>query len=265
MRMTTKISALLICYNEEDHIQRFINEAKTYADEIIIVDSFSTDKTVQIINENKDVILHQRVFDNFTTQRNYAISLANNEWVTFFDADEELSSRLIEELQSKVNLKSNNVAYMAYHYFYFKNKKIQFSGQQNVRAVRLFKKSKCQYKEGLMVHELLECNGTIGVLNEKVKHHTFVDEKYYLEKLNNYSKLRAKELQLKNLVPTFFHYKVKPIYRFFNYFVLRLGFLDGKEGYTIAKLHAISVANRYKYLDEIYQEENLKTSLNKEV
>ncbi len=263
--MSTKISALLITYNEEKNIQRYLDNVELFADEIIIVDSYSTDKTEEIASKHPKVKFVKRRFDNFTNQKNYTLSLAQHDWVTFFDADEELSSRLIEELQSKVNLKSNNVAYMAYHYFYFKNKKIQFSGQQNVRAVRLFKKSKCQYKEGLMVHELLECNGTIGVLNEKVKHHTFVDEKYYLEKLNNYSKLRAKELQLKNLVPTFFHYKVKPIYRFFNYFVLRLGFLDGKEGYTIAKLHAISVANRYKYLDEIYQEENLKTSLNKEV
>ena len=94
------------------------------------------------------------------------------------------------------------------------------------------------------------------------------DLQKYLIELRNIVLEEEDELMeqaMKNLVPTFFHYKVKPVYRFFNYFVLRLGFLDGKEGYTIAKLHAISVANRYKYLDEIYQEENLKTSLNKEV
>lgn len=263
--MPNKISALLITYNEENNIQRYLDNVELFADEIIIVDSYSTDKTELIATKHPKVKFIKRAFDNFTNQKNYTLSLAQHDWVTFFDADEELSSSLIEEMQNKVNSTSNNVAYMAYHYFYFKNKKIHFSGQQNVRAVRLFKKSKCRYKEGLMVHELLDCDGEIGVLNQKVKHHTFVDEEYYLDKLNNYSKLRAKELQLKNLIPTFFHHKIKPAYRFFNYFILRFGFLDGKEGFTIAKLHAISVANRYKYLDEIYQEENLKTSLNKEV
>ncbi len=254
--MTTKISALLICYNEEDHIQRFINEAKTYADEIIIVDSFSTDKTVQIINENKDVILHQRVFDNFTTQRNYAISLANNEWVTFFDTDEELPEKLIKEIVNTVN---NNVneAYFGHLDFYFQNKKINFSGQQSVKSVRLFQKSKCHFLDNRMVHETMYCETEIGHLKTKIKHHTFSNENMYLDKLNSYSKLRAKELRLRNLKPTFFHYKIKPAYRFFNYYFIRLGILDGKEGYTISKLHAISVANRYKYLDEIYKEEGL--------
>lgn len=253
--MSTKISALLITLNEEKNIKRFIDEA-SYADEIIIVDSFSTDKTEEIALQNPKVKFVKRKFDNFTNQRNYTLSLAENDWVTFFDADEELSSKLKEELIKKVNSNLQEVAFIAYHSFYFKNKKIKFSGQQNVRAVRLFRKSKCRYKDGLMVHELLECDGLVDDLEQKVKHHTFVNDVYYLDKLNSYSRLRAQELRLKNLKPSFYHYTIKPAYRFFNYFVMRLGFLDGKDGYTIAKLHAISVANRYKYLDEIYRKEN---------
>ncbi|MGV0923602.1 glycosyltransferase [Empedobacter tilapiae] len=254
--MSTKISALLITYNEEKNIQRYLENVEQYADEIIIVDSYSTDKTEEIAIQNPKVIFIKRKFDNFTNQKNYTLGLAKNEWVTFFDADEELSQKLINELKDKVNSKITDDAYMAYHYFYFKNKKIKFSGQQNVRAIRLFKKSRCKYKEDLKVHELLACNGKVGKLDNRVKHHTFVDEEFYLAKLNNYSKLRAQELRLRDLKPSFYHYKIKPVYRFFNYFVMRLGFLDGISGYKIAKLHAISVANRYKYLDEIYRKEN---------
>ena len=127
---------------------------------------------------------------------------------------------------------------------------------QNDKAVRIFKKSKSQYKSDRMVHEIIECNGRTGYLTNKLDHFTFDNEQEYLDKLNSYSRLRAQELRLKNLKPTFYHYTIKPAYRFFNYFVMRLGFLDGKDGYTIAKLHAISVANRYKYLDEIYRKEN---------
>jgi len=256
--MSIKISALLIAYNEEKHIQRYIDEATKYADEIIIVDSFSTDKTPEIALKNKNVIFVQRTFDNFTNQRNYALSLAKNEWVTFFDADEELSPKLINEIVAVVNSQKTFDAYYIYHDFYFNNKHIRFSGQQTVKAVRLFKKSKCKYVADLKVHEILDCKTEIGFIKNRIKHHTFVDETFYLKKLNGYSKLRAEELYLKKLRPTFYHFKIKPAYRFFNYFLFRLGFLDGKQGYTIAKLHAISIANRYKYLNEIYQKEETK-------
>lgn len=253
--LTPKISALLISYNEEIHIQRYIDEAKKYADEIIIVDSFSTDKTREIAQKNEKVFFVQKKFENFTNQRTFALSLAKNDWVTFFDADEELSPKLINEIIKIVNSENAFDAYFAHHDFYFNNKHIRFSGQQNVKAIRLFKKSKCKYVAHLKVHEILDCKTEIGTIKHKIKHHTFVDETFYLKKLNGYSKLRAEELYLKKLKPTFYHFKIKPAYRFLNYYVFRLGFLDGKEGYTIAKIHAISVANRYKYLNEIYNKE----------
>ncbi|WP_313580111.1 glycosyltransferase family 2 protein [Chishuiella sp.] len=252
--MSIKISALLITYNEEDNILRFLDEA-SYAEEIIIVDSFSTDKTEELAIKNPKVHFVKRKFDNFTAQRNFALSLAKNDWVTFFDADEELSEDLIKEIVSTVNSKNVKAAYYVCHDFYFNEKKIKYSGQQNVKAVRVFKKSKCKYVDNLKVHELLICDSEIGKIKHKIKHHTFVDENFYLEKLNVYSKLRAQELRIKNLKPTFYHYKIKPLYRFFNYYILRLGFLDGIQGYKISKLHAISIANRYKFLDEIYKEE----------
>lgn len=256
--MSTKISALLIAYNEEKNIQRYIDQVKKYADEIIIVDSYSTDKTVEIAKRNKNVTFIQREFDNFTNQRNYALSLAKNDWVTFFDADEELSNKMIEEIITIVNSKNQFDAYYAHHDFYFNNKRIRFSGQQTVKAVRLFRKSKCKYLPHLKVHELLSCDTKIGSIKHKIKHHTFIDNTLYLNKLNHYSKLRAEELYLKKTKPTFYHFKVKPLYRFLNYYILRLGFLDGRKGFTIAKLHAISVANRYKYLNEIYKKEQSK-------
>lgn len=80
--MSTKISALLITYNEEKNIQRYLNNVD-FVDEIIIVDSYSTDKTEQIALQNPKVKFVKRKFDDFTNQRNYSISLANNEWITF--------------------------------------------------------------------------------------------------------------------------------------------------------------------------------------
>ena len=254
--MSTKISALLITFNEEKNIQRYLNDV-SFADEIIIVDSYSTDKTEQFALQNPKVKFVKRKFDNFTNQRNYAISLANNEWITFFDADEGISNELKEEIVSIIDNQPKFDAYYVYRKFFFKNKHIKYSGMQSDKAIRIFRKSKSKYKLDRMVHEIIECGGEVGALKNKLDHYTYDNEQEYLDKLNSYSKLRAQELRLKNLVPTFFHYKIKPAYRFFNYFIIRFGFLDGVSGYKIAKLHAISVANRYKYLDEIYRKENL--------
>ena len=253
--MSTKISALLITYNEEINLHRYLNDVD-FADEIIIIDSFSTDKTEEIARQNPKTKFVKRKFDNFTNQRNYGLSLAKNDWVTFFDADEGIPLELKKEIVSVFNQQPTFDAYFVYRKFFFKKKHIKYSGMQNDKAVRIFKKSKSQYKSDRMVHEIIECNGRTGYLTNKLDHFTFDNEEEYLDKLNSYSRLRAQELRLKNLKPSFYHYTIKPAYRFFNYFVMRLGFLDGKDGYTIAKLHAISVANRYKYLDEIYRKEN---------
>ncbi|MDH2208493.1 MULTISPECIES: glycosyltransferase [Empedobacter] len=253
--MSTKISALLITYNEEKNLHRYLNDVD-FADEIIIIDSFSTDKTEKIARQNPKTKFVKRKFDNFTNQRNYGLSLAKNDWVTFFDADEGIPLELKKEIVSVFNQQPTFDAYFVYRKFFFNKKHIKYSGMQNDKAVRIFKKSKSQYKSDRMVHEIIECNGRTGYLTNKLDHFTFDNEQEYLDKLNSYSRLRAQELRLKNLKPTFYHYTIKPAYRFFNYFVMRLGFLDGKDGYTIAKLHAISVANRYKYLDEIYRKEN---------
>lgn len=259
--MSTKISALLIAYNEEKNIQRYLNDVD-FADEIIIVDSYSTDKTEQISLQNPKVKFIKRKFDNFTNQRNYALSLAENDWITFFDADEGIPDELKKEIKETVNNNPQFDVYYVYRKFFFKNKYIKYTGMQNDKAIRVFRKSKSRYRLDRMVHEIVEYEGNAGFLKNKLDHYTFDNEEEYLAKLNSYSKLRAKELRLKNLKPSFFHHKIKPAYRFFNYYIIRLGFLDGQEGYTIAKLHGISVANRYKYLDEIYQEENLKTPIN---
>lgn len=253
--MSTKISALLITYNEEKNLHRYLNDVD-FADEIIIIDSFSTDKTEEIARQNPKTKFVKRKFDNFTNQRNYGLSLAKNDWVTFFDADEGIPLELKKEIVSVFNQQPTFDAYFVYRKFFFNKKHIKYSGMQNDKAVRIFKKSKSQYKSDRMVHEIIECNGRTGYLTNKLDHFTFDNEEEYLDKLNSYSRLRAQELRLINLKPTFYHYTIKPAYRFFNYFVMRLGFLDGKDGYIIAKLHAISVANRYKYLDEIYRKEN---------
>lgn len=246
-----KISALLITYNEERNIQKYLDEA-WYADEIIIVDSESTDKTAEIAKKHPKVTFITRKFDNFTSQKNFAIDQAKNEWVTFFDADERISKSLIFEMIDEIK-KNDADAFFVYRRFYFMEKYIKRSGWQNDKAIRLFKKSQNRYGEGRLVHELIDSKGKVKFLNNRLDHYSYFSVEEYDRKLTQYSILRAKELHKKGLKPNVFHFWVKPWFRFVHHYILRLGILDGGEGYIISKLHAHHVFKRYLFLSKMWE------------
>lgn len=251
-----KISALLITYNEERNIQKFLDEA-WYADEIVIVDSESTDRTAEIAKKHPKVRFIVRKFDHFTAQKNFTIEQAKNEWVTFFDADERIPKALIHEMLDEIE-KDVADAFMVYRRFYFMDKYIKHSGWQNDKVIRLFKKSKNRYGEGRLVHELIDSKGKVKFLRNRLDHYSYFSVEEYDRKLTQYSILRAKELFEKRLKPNVFHFWIKPWYRFMHHYVMRLGILDGGEGYIISKLHAHSVFKRYLFLSKMWENEKEK-------
>ena len=252
------ISALLITKNEEENIAAYLTEVSKYADEIIIVDSFSTDRTVELAQRNPKVTVYQREFDNFSSQRNYALSKASNDWVTFFDADERLPQPLIAEILEKVKNPGKISSYYIYRRFYVQNSRLKYSGWQNDKAIRLFKRTCCRYKDEFLVHEILDCKGETGKLKNKLNHYSFKTFGDYRDKLYFYSKLRAQELYRKKTKPNFFHYYIKPGFRFFHHYLFRFGFLDGYAGFRMADLLARYVHKRYEFLDELWNQSETK-------
>ncbi|SHG44396.1 glycosyltransferase family 2 protein [Winogradskyella jejuensis] len=244
------ISALAITYNEESRIERYI-KSLSFADEIIIVDGFSTDKTADIAKQY-DVKFVQREFDNFSNQRNYAISLAKHNWVVFFDLDETISEELAKEIQQSVKNNTDVNAYKVKRNFHFMGKRIKYSGFQNDAVVRVFKKDTCKYN-GKLVHETLEVDGKIGLLKAKSNHFSYKGIDAYNEKLTQYSRYQAEMLFKKNLRPNLYHFLVRPWYRFFHQYIIKLGILDGKEGFILAYCSAFAVFKRYIQLWTMYR------------
>jgi glycosyltransferase involved in cell wall biosynthesis len=244
------ISGLAIVFNEEHNISELINNLN-FVDELIIVDSFSTDKTVALIRSFEKVKLIQNKFVDFTSQRNLALNNAKGDWVLFLDADERIPEKLKLEIIEIVQDSNSKDAYYFYRKFMFKGKPLNFSGWQTDKNFRLFKRDKAQYKNERLVHETLEVNGTIGILKNKLIHYSYNNYGIYKRKMINYGKLRAIELFQTKTKITFFHSHFKPIYKFIYDYFIRLGILDGKKGIIICYLNALSVAIRYKELKKI--------------
>lgn len=245
-----KISALGIIYNEEHNIRLYLDNM-AFADEIIVVDSFSTDNTPKIIKEEyPHVKFYQRKFDDFSSQRNYTIDLASNDWIMFFDADERVTQKGINEIVTTVNSDTPYVAFWFKRIFYYKGKSMVNNSFNKDMAIRLFRKSKARYSEKL-VHETLNIDGKTGYLKESLHHYSFKSKEEFLAKRLQYSKLKAKELYDKGVRTNLYHLTVRPAFRFFKYYILGLGFLNGGRGLEIARILGYHVYMRYIYLIEM--------------
>ena len=247
----SNLSALIITYNEVIHIDDLIDNLN-FVDEIIFVDSFSNDGTYEKLKNHNNIIVYQRNFKNFADQKNYALSLASHDWVLFIDADERLTNITKKDILKKINtLNSNIVAFYGSFKYYFNKKPIHFSGFQTAKSFRLFRVSKCRYDTFKEVHEDLIINGLSGNLKGKIIHYSYRDYNHYKEKMKLYAHLKAKALYKKGKKSSLFDTKIKPIYRFFNHYIIRLGILDWKIGYYISSLNAYEIKERYKELDRL--------------
>lgn len=247
--MAPKITALAITYNEEENVKRYV-ESLSFADEIIFVDSQSTDKTIEIA-EQMGVKVIQRKFDDFSNQRNFAIQQAHNDWILFFDLDEIIDPNLEKEIKSTLENPKEIAAFYIKRNFYFMGKRIKYGGWQNDKAIRLFNKNQCQYNG--LVHELVKSSGKTSVLKNKLDHFSYKNFDNYNDKLNLYSKLQAENLYKLKKKPNLYHFFIRPTYRFLWQYIFRLGILDGKEGFILAYVHSFSVFKRYLQLWMMYR------------
>jgi ADP-heptose:LPS heptosyltransferase/glycosyltransferase involved in cell wall biosynthesis len=245
-----KITALAIVYNEEHNIREYLNNI-SFADEIVVVDSYSTDATPEIIKaEYPHVRFYQRAFDDFSSQRNYTIELASNDWVMFFDADERITQKGIEEIIAVIKSDPEEAAFWVKRIFYYQGKPLVNNNFNEDRTARIFRKSKCRYSDKL-VHEQLTINGKSRVLKYAIEHYSFKDKEDFLQKRLQYSRLKAKEFYKEGVRTNILHFTVRPAFRFFKYYVLKLGFINGKRGYDVARILGYHVYMRYVYLREL--------------
>ena len=234
MHVQNKISAVIITGNEENNIKDCLKSVQ-WADEIIVVDSESTDKTFEIAKEYTDkVVIHK--WEGYASQKTYAISLAKNDWILSLDADERVPENLAKEVLE--NDLSQYNGYFIKRDNYFLGKIIRGCGWGNDMQLRLFKKSETKLSDR-MVHEKFIVNGNVSTLKNSFSHYSYTNLKDAFIKINNYSTLEANEKAASKSVNLFTLLLSPPIY-FLHHFIIRQGFIDGVYGLIISYMHMIT-------------------------
>lgn len=246
-----KITAIIPTLNEEIHIEEAIKSVD-FADEIIVIDSYSTDNTVKLA-EKHNVKIIKREFDDFSSQKNYAISQAKYPWIYILDADERVTPEVRKEILKSVKKPKGKVGFYVRRSFYFAGKNINYGGCQRDKVVRLFLKEYCKYFG--VVHETIKANGELGFFKNKIEHYSYRDYDHYISKMNHYADLRAREYFAKGKkINYFYHLILKPSARFFIHYIIRFGFLDGFPGYLFARVQAYGVYARYVKLKHLKED-----------
>lgn len=248
------LSVGIITFNEEKRLGRTLESVKELADEIIIVDSGSTDKTGEIALEYK-VKFYAEDWKGYGLQKNSVIDKCKNDWILLIDADEVISSKLKKRILDIVNKNSGDVYEVNFTSVCF-GKKIKHGGWSGSYRVRLFRNGIGKYNDNV-VHEAFVTDGKIEKLKEEIYHYSYEDLSDYLAKFNRYTTEGAKEYYKRRKRVNIFWLVINPIFKFIRMYVFRLGFLDGIEGLLLAILSSnYTMVKYYKLLEMKRRERN---------
>ena len=248
-----KLSVGIITFNEEKILGKTLESVKKIADEIIVVDSNSTDKTVEIA-ESFGAKVYNETWKGFGPQKNSVIDKCLGEWILLIDADEELSPSLVEKILEIKNGKNEFEVYKINRSSVCFGKRIKHGGWSNQYATRLWKKDSVKINDNL-VHEEFLTEKPIGKIKEHINHHSYLSLSDYLTRFNRYTTLGAEEYYKKGKKTNVFGITINPIFKFLRMYIVRLGFLDGVEGLLLAILSSNYTMVKYYKLLELYRKD----------
>jgi glycosyltransferase involved in cell wall biosynthesis len=251
----SKLSVVVIAFNEEKNIGRCLRSVKEIADEIIVVDSLSKDKTKEIAQTFNAVVIDQP-FLGYVEQKNFAVSKANNPYVLSLDADEELSEELLNSIREEKKKEFPKDAYIMKRLPFYCGKWIRHGTYYPDKKVRLINVKKAQWG-GVSPHDkiILNKDSSIQFLKGDLLHYVYQSFEEHMIKTDKFSTIAALELFKAGKKPSYLKLIVNPTWAFFKCYILKVGFLDGYRGYMIAKFTAMHALLKYSKLINLYKSE----------
>lgn len=245
MTSIASIGVLMIVKNEEKHLKDCLDTVQGWVDEIVIVDSGSSDKTLEIAKNYTDKVYSYNEWKGFGPQRQIAQSHMTSDWILPLDADERVSEPLKQSILSALQSNPSNTYYTLNRLSFALGKFIRHSGWYPDKIVRLYRRDETQYNSAL-VHESVEINKTMQTahLDGDLLHYTFDNLTQYTNKTALYMKSWADQREGKKksgLFNAIFH----AFFRFFKMYIIKKGFLDGRHGLLLAILSANTTFTRY--------------------
>lgn len=245
-----KLAVLILTYNEEKNIRSCV-ESVRFADEIIIIDSGSTDKTISIAKELGAKCVVHEMSEGFAAQRNFALTQTTADWVLFLDADERITPALAQEIGEKIqevtpyayNILRRNIVF---------DQMVSYGGHSPDLSLRLYPKDAIQWQG--IVHEQAVVTLPIQKLKHEMYHHTYTSWEKYFTKFNQYTTLMAKQMNEQGKIASFKDILLRPAAGFIKFYLLKSGWRDGRIGFILAVFHGFYTMAKYVKLYYLQKE-----------
>jgi glycosyltransferase involved in cell wall biosynthesis len=245
--MTQKLTSIIPCKNEEANIRLCIESVLDISDEIIVADSGSKDRTMEIAREYHCRII-EREYVYSADFKNWAIPQAKNEWVLIVDADERVTSELAEEIKQELQGEPRYDGYIIFRRNFLFGHVVKRSGWGTDNVLRLFKRDFSRYKDMRVHSEIVVETGRVGKLKGKLEHFSYWNFGQIIKKHERYATWAAEDLRDKGVKSGFVHMTFLPMWRFFRQYVIQRGFLDGIPGLIVCTISMYYVFLKYAKL-----------------
>jgi len=243
-----KLSVTIITRDEEANIERALRSVQ-FANEIVVVDSGSKDATCEIAGKFTDKVVFNQ-WPGHIKQKQYAVDMAENDWILSIDADEEVSKELADKILSSLSEKNLPGGFNVNRKSFYLGRWIEHSGWRPDRRIRLFNRRKAKWG-GYDPHDRVECRGEVKNLGADLLHYPYKDIAHHLSTINSYTTIMAAELFRKGKTGGIIDILFRPIFAFFKKIFIKKAFLDGFPGLVIAGTTAVSVFFKYAKLREL--------------
>ena len=226
-----KLSVYMITYNNERTVERALKSV-AWADEIVVVDSFSTDKSMEICRRFTEKVI-QRKWPGHQEQYQYAADLTTHPWIMFVDADEEVPPELAEEIQREIREGARGLdGFIVYRRTYYLGRWIRHGGWYPDREIRIYRRNQGRWEGGL--HAKVVVTGRIRPLKNYYFHYNYLNISEQIQTIDRYSRIAVEDMVKINKPFWFLNLVFNPPLRFFKDYFLKRGFLDGMPGFVIA-------------------------------